>query len=86
LDRMVMAGVVEARGHERFACLAEALPPGDLKEFYRGIAQSEARHADLFTTLAKQYFSDEEVESRVAHFLEKDAEIIAQIPPRPALH
>ena len=86
LDRMVMAGVVEARGHERFARLAEALPPGAMKDFYRGIAQSEARHSGLFFDLAKQFFAEEDVDERVAFFLDKDAQIIAQIPPRPALH
>lgn len=86
LDRLVMAGVVEARGHERFACLADALPPGEMKNFYKGIAQSEARHANLFVTLAEQYFDKETVEERVAFFIEKEAEAIAAIPPRPALH
>jgi tRNA-(ms[2]io[6]A)-hydroxylase len=86
LDRLVMAGVVEARGHERFGRLAEALPPGDLKEFYVAITESEARHSGLFVSLAKNYFPEDMVEERVAFFLEKEAEIIAAIPPRPALH
>ena len=86
LDRLVMAGVVEARGHERFGRLAEALPPGKLKDFYVAITESEARHSGLFFRLAKNYFPEEVVEERVAFFLEKEAEIIAAIPPRPALH
>ncbi len=86
LDRLVMAGVVEARGHERFGRLTDALPPGDLKDFYAAITQSEARHSDLFVELAKTYFSEEAVEERVAFFLAQDAKIIAEIPPRPALH
>jgi tRNA-(ms[2]io[6]A)-hydroxylase len=86
LDRLVMAGVVEARGHERFGLLAEALPPGDMKDFYTAITLSEARHCDLFVDLARVYFSAETVEDRLAFFLAKEAEIIAQIPFRPALH
>ena len=86
LDRLVMAGVVEARGHERFGRLAEALPAGDLKDFYVAITESEALHSGLFVSLAKNYFDEGVVEERVAFFLEKEAEIIAAIPPRPALH
>jgi len=86
LDRLVMAGVVEARGHERFERLAGALPPGELKEFYTAIAHSEARHSDLFVQLATTYFSESTVEERVAFFLERDAQALADIPPRPALH
>jgi len=86
LDRLVMAGVVEARGHERFARLADALPPGDMKEFYVAIAQSESRHSGLFIQLAEHYFPKDEVEARVTFFIEKEAEAIASIPPRPALH
>ena len=86
LDRLVMAGVVEARGHERFGCLAEALPPGEMKEFYEQITLSEARHSELFFDLAKTYFADDEVEARVRFFLDEEAQAIAAIPPRPALH
>ena len=86
LDRLVMAGVVEARGHERFARLADALPTGDLKDFYVAIAHSEGRHSNLFVDLAKIYFTDEEVDARVDFFIEKEAQIIATIAPQPALH
>jgi len=86
LDRLVMAGVVEARGHERFGCLADALPPGELKGFYTQITESEARHSELFFDLAKTYFTADEVEQRVAFFIAHDAQAIAAIPARPALH
>ena len=86
LDRLVMAGVVEARGQERFGRIAEALEPGELKDFYAEITRSEARHADMFLELAEHYFPKELVEERAVFFLEKEAEAIAAIPPRPDLH
>lgn len=86
LDRLVMAGVVEARGHERFWRLAEALPPGEMKDFYVAIARSESKHSGLFVRLAEIYFPTDVVEDRVAFFIEKETEAIAAIPPRPALH
>ena len=86
LDRLVMAGVVEARGHERFGRLAEALPPGEMKDFYVAITQSEERHSGLFIKLAEHYFPSEVVEERVTFFIEQESRAIAAIPPRPALH
>jgi len=86
LDRLVMAGVVEARGTERFGCLAEALEEPDLKEFYQELTRSEARHAEIFVELAQAYFEPEQVQERVDFFLAKEAEAIASIPHRPALH
>ena len=86
LDRLVFAGVVEARGHERFGCIAEALPAGELKEFYDEITRSEARHAEIFVELAQCYFDVSEVEERVAYFLEEEAALLPQLPLRAALH
>ena len=86
LDRLVMAGVVEARGNERFGVLADALEDPELKSFYEEITRSEERHADLFVELAEHYYSSNEVQERVAFFLSVDAEAISAIPPRAALH
>ena len=54
LDRLLTASIIEARGAERFALVAEALEPGPLKKFYQSIARSEARHFELFLELAQQ--------------------------------
>jgi tRNA-(ms[2]io[6]A)-hydroxylase len=86
LDRLVMAGVVEERGRERFGCLAAALEDPELKAFYEEITRSEARHAELFVELALIYFPEAQVRERVAFFLERDAEAIAALAPRAALH
>ena len=48
LDRLLIAGIVEARGAERFGLIAEALPEGEMKKFYRSITRSELEHQDLF--------------------------------------
>lgn len=86
LDRLIMAGVVEARGHERFGQIADALEPGPLKDFYTEITASEERHAEIFLELAAQYFAPETIQERLEFFLAMDAELCAQLPPRPALH
>src|SRR4051812_19977141 len=47
LDRLLVAGVVEARGCERFRLLADGID-SELASFYRDFAKGEARHAALF--------------------------------------
>ena len=86
LDRLLMAGVVEARGCERFGRLADALEDAELKQFYAEITASESRHAQLFVDLASQYFDEATIQERLGFWLERDAEIIADLPPRAALH
>ena len=86
LDRLLTAGVIEARGAERFGLVAEALPEGDLKNFYRSITRSECRHFELFLDLAREYFSAKVIESRWQALLDAEGEIIRDLPLRAALH
>ena len=86
LDRLLTAGVIEARGAERFALVAEALDDGELKNFYRAIARSEARHYELFLELAGDYFVEEVIEQRWQVLLDREGEIVADLPVRAALH
>jgi len=86
LDRLLTAGVIEARGAERFGLVAEALPEGDLKNFYRSITRSECRHFELFLDLAREYFHADVIESRWQALLDSEGEIIRDLPLRAALH
>ncbi|ARU57486.1 tRNA-(ms(2)io(6)A)-hydroxylase [Oleiphilus messinensis] len=86
LDRLLIASIVEARGHERFGLIADALPEGNLKKFYLSITASEARHHILFVDLALKYFSLEEVASRLDELLDEEATIMASLPIKAALH
>ncbi|MBU6161982.1 MAG: tRNA-(ms[2]io[6]A)-hydroxylase [Myxococcales bacterium] len=86
LDRLLAFGIVEARGCERFAMMAEALEPGSMKEFYMELTRSEARHHALYHRLARLYFDETEVETRLNELLDAEAEIVKSLPLRPALH
>lgn len=85
LDRLLTAGIVEARGCERFGILAGALD-GEIGAFYRDITRSESRHHALFVQLARTCFPDERVRARLDELLDAEAEIVAALPPRPAVH
>lgn len=86
LDRLLVAGVIEARGHERFSLVAEALPAGKEKDFYVSIAKSEEKHKNLFVELAYEYFDKEEVDQRLEEILVEEARICEALPFRAALH
>jgi len=86
LDRLLIAGVVEARGCERFGLVTEALEPGSMKDFYREITRSEARHHGLFVGLARHYFDETEIAARVDELLAAEAEIVQKLPLHPTVH
>jgi len=86
LDRLLVFGVVEARGCERFRLVHEALPEGPLKDFYGTLYRAEARHHGLFTGLAETYYGRDVVRSRLSEILAAEAELVASLPHRAALH
>ncbi|TMS95263.1 tRNA-(ms[2]io[6]A)-hydroxylase [Pseudoalteromonas sp. S201] len=86
MDRLLVGGVIEARGHERFSLVAEALPEGKEKDFYVAIAKSEEKHKNLFVELAYEYFDKQEVNERLDELLTIEAEICKNIPFTAALH
>jgi tRNA-(ms[2]io[6]A)-hydroxylase len=90
LDRLLVAGVAEARGCERFALIATALSKCEseshLSRFYAELSRSEARHSDLFVDLAKIYFPPEVVTARLDELLDQEANILSGLPIIPALH
>ncbi|MEH6590792.1 MAG: tRNA-(ms[2]io[6]A)-hydroxylase [Halioglobus sp.] len=86
LDRLLTASIIEARGAERFALVADALEPSALKKFYESIARSEERHFELFLDLANTYIDNSTVALRWQQLLEIEAAIIADLPIRAALH
>lgn len=87
LDRLVVFSIVEARGCERFALVAQALPESDpLKAFYLDLERSEARHHGHYLRIARLYFPAEVVQARLDEVLDIEAEIARTTPLRPALH
>jgi tRNA 2-(methylsulfanyl)-N6-isopentenyladenosine37 hydroxylase len=88
LDRLLVAGIVEARGCERLHLIAETLPDGDaeLKRVYLDLARAESRHHGLFLRFARQYFGEHTVTERASQLLDVEAELVERLPHRPAVH
>src|SRR4051812_14131360 len=88
LDKLLVAGIVEARGCERLFMVAEALKERNspLAEPYLDLARAEARHHGLFFRLARVYFDEPLLEERAATLLDYEAELVRRLPHRAAVH
>jgi tRNA-(ms[2]io[6]A)-hydroxylase len=86
LDRLLVAAVIEARSCERLALLAEGLSEPALRRFYAELARSEDGHQRLFVVLAERVYEPMVVQARLTYLLEQEAEIVAALPIRPAVH
>ena len=85
-DRLLIAGIIEARGAERFGRLGVCLQDKELRSFYAALAKSESRHHLLFFQLALTYFPKQEVLERIKEIAIKEADLLASLPIKPALH
>jgi tRNA-(ms[2]io[6]A)-hydroxylase len=86
LDRLIVASLIEARSCERFQLLSESVPDPDLRDFYRSLLASEARHRNTFLNLARMYFPATEVEQRLNEFETYEAEIVCTLSSQPVMH
>ncbi len=86
LDRLLIAAVVERRGHERFTLLAGALDSDPLGNFYRAIAASEDRHWQLFIDLAESHCDRSAIPARLECLIMTEAELVSTLPIQPRLH
>jgi len=86
MDRMLLASVIECRGAERFKLIYEALEDKDLKQFYHMLWASEAKHGNIFVKLLFNYFDEKDIYKRLHELVDLEAEVMAAIPLRAALH
>lgn len=86
LDRLLVFGITEARGNERFGLIAKHLQDPELKLFYSKLTAAEDGHQALFLRLAYLYFSAALVNQRLDDLLKFEAELIREMPLRAAVH
>ena len=73
LDSFLVAGLIEARSHERMALLAEHSPDPELRQLYGDLLTSEARHFGLYWTLAESRWSREVIKPRLEELAEHES-------------
>ncbi len=82
LDRLLLAGLIEARSCERFRLLSLEINDADLRHFYHKLMVSEATHYRLFLDLAEYYFDKEIVRNRWDEWLEFETKVLQEIEIR----
>ncbi len=80
LDLLLCGALIEARSCERFLGLAPRLHE-PLAAFYRGLAESEARHQSLYLWMAERRADSQRVHERLAELASIEAEL-ATAPDR----
>jgi tRNA-(ms[2]io[6]A)-hydroxylase len=86
VDRLLVAGLIEARSCERFQALAEHVDDPELAEFYHSLFESEARHHTTYTRLASHFASEEVVNRRLEELYDAEAAIMAEREPWARMH
>jgi tRNA-(ms[2]io[6]A)-hydroxylase len=78
VDRLLVAGLIEARSCERFALLRDHVADAELRDFYGSLFESEARHHATYVRLAADFAPEEGVRDRLHWLAAEEAAIIAQ--------
>ena len=86
VERMLFAAMVEARSCERFRLLSEELTDPGLRQFYRDLMESEARHYTLFINFAKKYAKRIDVQKRWNEFLDFEATLMDKYGKKETIH
>jgi len=86
VDRLLVAGLIEARSCERFAVLRDHVDDAELQEFYGSLFESEARHHATYVRLACDVAPEETVRERLHWLAAEEAAIIAQGDPVARMH
>jgi len=86
VDRLLVAGIIEARSCERFHVLANHINDPELAEFYRSLFESEARHHTTYTRLAKHFAPEADVMTRLDELAAAEAAIITRGEKLPRMH
>ncbi|HEX2476234.1 MAG TPA: tRNA-(ms[2]io[6]A)-hydroxylase [Lacipirellulaceae bacterium] len=86
VDRLLVAGLIEARSCERFHVLAQHVKDSELSEFYGSLFESEARHHTTYTRLAKHFAPEADVMRRLDELAAAEAVIITRGEDLPRMH
>ncbi len=86
VDRLLVAGLIEARSCERFDLLRQHVEDRQLADFYDSLFESEARHHSTYVRLAKTFADDSVVSQRLKELSAAESAIILEGDPLPRMH
>jgi tRNA-(ms[2]io[6]A)-hydroxylase len=86
VDRLLVAGLIEARSCERFGILRDRLANEALASFYDSLFESEARHHATYTRLACLFAPERVVQDRLDELAKFEGQIIQEGEPWARMH
>ena len=86
LDSFLIAGLIEARSHERLSLLALNSEDKSFKALYESLLESEARHFGVYWKLAQTKFSKNQTFKRLEELSEIESAILAETFILPRVH
>jgi tRNA 2-(methylsulfanyl)-N6-isopentenyladenosine37 hydroxylase len=85
LDSFLVAGLIEARSHERMALLAAHCPDPELAALYGDLLASEARHFGVYWVLAEARFAREATVARLEQLALAEVQALTGVLADPGL-
>jgi tRNA-(ms[2]io[6]A)-hydroxylase len=83
LDSFLVAGLIEARSHERMALLAAHSADAELRALYRELLASEARHFGLYWCLCEERFGRDATVARLQELAAVESQALTGVLAKP---
>ena len=86
LDSFLVAGLIEARSHERMNLLSIYSPDLELRNLYADLLKSEARHFGIYWKLADERFNRNILTSRLEELAKVESDALVEMHHEPRMH
>ena len=86
LDSFLVAGLIEARSHERMKLLSLHSPDIELRNLYTDLLKSEARHFGIYWKLADERFDRNILTSRLEELAKIESDALVEMHHEPRMH
>ncbi len=86
LDSFLVAGLIEARSHERMKLLSIHSPDIELRKLYADLLKSEARHFGIYWKLADERFDRKILTSRLEELAMVESDALLEMHHEPRMH
>ena len=86
LDSFLVAGLIEARSHERMKLLSIHSPDIELRNLYADLLKSEARHFGIYWKLADERFDRNLLTSRLEELAKVESDALLEMHHEPRMH
>ena len=86
LDSFLVAGLIEARSHERMKLLSIHSPDIELRNLYADLLKSEARHFGIYWKLADERFDRKILTTRLEELAKVESDALLEMHHQPRMH